>query len=228
MMLFVSNFLKYSTWCRRALSLCFLLVLAGCTGIPSGPIDLRNSSYESPKLRADHPAWGSLAVRFVRDSRPGWELGFHNYLKESYYSDELFDLPVPVVLKRIILREAQAVGSFTPSQEKLNSKYLAELTLRHFYIRTDRNLLDLIPILPTTKITAVVDFDIKLIDQDGRLFLQKNYSSTDPDRMDRLSNLSGSGVDQLLTIMTTLIGELVIDMDQAVPAFWAELRLPVQ
>ncbi len=205
-----------------------MLVLGACTGIPSGPIDLNNSSYESPRFRVDHPAWGSLAVRFVRDSRPGWELGFHNYLKESYYSDELFDLPVPVVLKRIILREAQAVGSFTPSQEKLKSKYLAELTLRHFYIRTDRNLLDLIPILPTTKVSAVVDFDIKLIDQDGRLFLQKNYSSTDPVRAKKLGELSGPGVDQLLTIMTTLIAELVQDMDQAVPKFWAELGLPVQ
>jgi hypothetical protein len=202
--------------------------LGACTGTPSGPIDLEKSRYARPAHSADHDPWGTLAVRFVRDTRPGWELGFHNYLRESYYSDELFELPVAVTIKRLILVESQRSRVFLPEQERTRSKYLLDLTLNHFFIRTDRNLLDLIPILPTALIDAVIDFEVRLVDQDGRLFLSKRYNSAAEDRAKQFESLPNDGVEQLLQILSALMGELIADMDRSVSDFWAELGMPVQ
>lgn len=205
-----------------------LVFLGGCAGTPRGPIDLAKSAYVSPTHSANHEPWGSLAVRYVRDTRPGWELGFHNYLRESFYSDELFELPIAVTLKRLILAESQRSKAFLPEQDRAQGKYLVDMTLHHFFIRTDRNLLDLIPILPTTSIDAVIDFDVKLVDQDGRVFLEKRYNSSDKARKAQFEDLPNNGIDQLLGILTILMEELVADMDRSIPEFWAELGLPVQ
>ncbi len=210
----------------QGLFITLTLAMAGC-GTPSGPIDLADSSYRSPNIAKSHDPWGSLAVRFVRDSRPGWELGFHNYLNDSYYSDELFEFPVPAVLKRLILEESQRAGTFEPRAEDEKSNYLAEIDLKHFYVRTQRNLLDLIPILPTTTVEAVIDFEVRLVDHDGRLFMKKRYNSKDKARRDQLADVGGSGTDRLLEILSVFMGELVVDMDMSVIRFWSELGMSV-
>ena len=214
--------------CRLLVAVALLLCTVACTSTPSGPIHLEESSYEPVSHESGHAPWGTLAVRFVRDIRPGWEVGFHNYLNESYYSDELFELPVPVTLKRLILKEMKSAGVFEPEQEQAKSKYVAEFTLRHFFIRTDRSIFDLIPILPTTTVEAVIDFDVRLVDQDGRLFLNKRYNSRDEEREELNDSLRGSGVDRLLTILSVFMNELAADMDLGVSEFWKELGMPVQ
>ena len=204
-----------------------LLALGGCTSAPGGRINLEKSAYQSPEWRADHPPWGTLSVRFVRDIRPGWELGKHSPLHESYYSDELFELPVPVTLKRLILKELQETGVFRPEKNREHSHYVAEFTLRHFFLKADRTLLDLIPILPTTSFEAVIDFEVRLTDQDGRVFLDKRYDSRSEPWLSRSNEGSGSGADQLLFLLSTMMADLVEDMDRGVQEFWRDLGLPV-
>jgi hypothetical protein len=159
--------------------------------------------------------------------RPGWELGFHNYLKESYYSDELFRLPVPTTLKRLLLKELSNQGTFSASQDSEHSDYVLDLKLQHFFVRTERGIVGLIPFLPLAKVEAVIDFEVKLKDQDGRVFLDKRYASTDPERSEEIEAIPGSGTDQLLGILTAFMSELVSDLNESIPKFWAELGLEV-
>ncbi len=196
--------------------------LAACGSVPSEPIGLDHRAFRSSH-EAGHEPWGPLALRHVRDERPGWELGRFNYLNESYFSEELFRLPVPATLKRLLYRELGRSGAFRPEPEVELAHYLLDVTIRHYYLKTDRDLLTILPVIPALSSEIHVDLEIRLSDVDGRLFLEKRYDSQSAEAAALLSGVEGSGAERLVAITAALLDAMIRDLDLSVPSVWAEL-----
>ncbi|MCB9833527.1 MAG: hypothetical protein H6807_13740 [Planctomycetes bacterium] len=162
-------------------------------------------------------------MRHVRDERPGWEYGRFNYLNESYYSEEIFQLPVPATLKRLFYRELQASGAFVAEQDLTRAHYLLDVTIHHYYLKTDRDLLTILPVVPALSTEIRVDLEIRLTDGDGREFLHDRFDSESPESAALLTGLAGSGADRLVAITAAFLESMIRDLDAAVPRFWAEL-----
>ena len=210
---------------HHGLVLVLLALSSACSIHPNRTMNLDESDYQSPTLRVQHQPWGSLAIGKIQDLRPGWELGHFNYLNESYYSDELFRYPVPVTFKRQLLKEIARTGSFLPTLGTHDSKYILDATIHHFSVRTDRNLIGLLPIFPIVSTDAFVDVEVALVDQDGRRFLKRRYNSRDPERRVQMATVRGN---KLLGIFSVFMADIVHDLDQSIPMFWAELGMDVQ
>ena len=66
---------------RLAAMIALLTLLCGCAHKPIDPAEASAREYRASSYRADHPPWGSVAVRNISDRRPAHELGDTNYLE---------------------------------------------------------------------------------------------------------------------------------------------------
>ena len=203
------------------------LTVVGCAHDPVDPANVGNA-YRSPSLRADHAPWGTVAIPLVRDRRPAHELGRRNYLKSTWISDRLFDRPVPSMLRRMLAREFDRTGVMRPIADVKRSKYVLELDVHHFAVRYSTGVAALLPILPSVDVEAVVDIEYRLVDQDGRRFVEKRFTDRDDTTTATVSNPAAVGTTMLLEILSAFVEDIVVEVDRAIPAFWAELNLPVQ
>ncbi|MEZ6196361.1 MAG: hypothetical protein R3F20_11645 [Planctomycetota bacterium] len=198
-------------------------VLVGCSTTPREPDRVATEVVADLDYRPTHPPYGSIEVEPLRDRRPSYELGRENYLNESYYSEDLFRRPVPATLRRVAERELVTSGVFAAAPSTGRPHYLLRLTLIHFTARADRDLLGLIPVVPSVEVEARFTADVLLTDRDGRRFLEKRYDVTRTATTSTLGNVESTSADLLLMAMGDVIGSLVRDADQGVDAFWREL-----
>ncbi len=215
----------------RAWLFTFLVVLGcGCGSTPFDPSEdpREDSAYSPPDYRAAHEPWGSVAVRSVTDRRGSFELGKENYLNDSWYAESLFTHPVPLTLKRLIERELLAGGVMTIAEDDGSAKYLIDLVIVHFTAHADRDLIGLIPVIPSVAVEGRIDLKLRMTDQDGRPFLDVHYQDTEEATAATVSGIEATGSRVLLTALARVMARLVQDVDQAVPRFWKELGLPVQ
>lgn len=210
---------------RIATLLATLGCLISCSTTPREPDAPRSSDLRPIEFRAEHPAFGSILVEKVRDQRPAFELGSENYLNESYYSEELFRRPVVGVLRSVLGRELVQAGLFTRAPSSGEPQYLLRVSLRHFYAKSDRDLLGLIPVFPTIDVEGRIAAKVLLTDPDGRRFLEKRYDLRRHAATATIGNVPGTGADLLLEVMGDLLERLLLDSDEAVLSFWRELGM---
>ncbi len=216
---------------RRVRLFSVLVVLAwGCSSAPFDPAgDPReDSAYAPPAYRSAHPPWGSVFVRSVADRRPSFELGKENYLNDSWYAESLFAHPVPLTLRRLIERELQGSGVMTIAEDEGSAKYLVDLVIVHFTAHADRDLIGLIPVIPSVAVEGRIDLKLRLTDQDGRPFLEERYQDKEEAMAATVSGIEATGSRVLLRALSRVMARLVEDIDLAVPRFWKDLGLPIQ
>lgn len=186
------------------------------------------SSYEPLAYRADHAPWGTVAVRSMRDRRPSRELQRQGYFKDSYSSDALFDRPIPSMLARLLQREFVATGVFeraigATATGGAGADYFADVTIRHFYARFDRDALSLIPILPTIDIECRIELDVVLTDRDGRRFVDRRFAASDTTSTAAVANPDAVAAALLGRVLERVVGDLIRECDASIPRFWQEL-----
>ena len=212
--------------------LVLFLAASLCGGCAQRPFDagssLEGQSYRSPDHRADHAPWGSVFVRRVEDRRPSYELGRENYLNDSWFSEVAFVRTVPATLKILIERELTAAGVMTTAADAESAKYLVDIVLDHFTAKADRDVLGLIPVIPSIEIEGVIELGLRLTDQDGRPFLDKRYLYRDDTLAATVSGVQSTASELLYTLLTRLLADVVPECDQAIPQFWSELGMEVQ
>lgn len=204
------------------------LLVTGCAHKPFDPATESGGRYVSPTYRADHPPYGDLTIRHLRDRRPSREFGRRDYLNTSYVSTNLFDRPVPAMLKRLLTKELNSSGIFTVVDAPTTSKYLLDIELRHLYCSYDSNVFALIPVLPTIDVDCEIELRARLTDQDGREFLAKDYRRVEDGAATTLGGPESVGQGMLAKMLSDLIGEFLADSDAGVEAFWRELGMEVQ
>lgn len=202
----------------------------GCSSAPFDPSQdpREDSAYSRPEYQSTHAPWGSVFVRSVTDRRPSFELGKENYLNDSWYAESLFTHPVPLTLKRLIERELATSGVMTLAEDEGSAKYLIDLVIVHFTAHADRDLIGLIPVIPTVAVNGLIDVKLRMTDQDGRPFLDVRYQDTEEAMAATVSGIESTGSQVLLKALSRVMARVVKDIDQAVPRFWKELGMPVQ
>ena len=214
---------------RRGLLFAALGFLCGaCTHTRVDPLVGESDHYVSPDFRSAHPPWGDFAVRRVRDLRPSIELGRTNYLNDSYFSEGIFTRSVSTTMKSLITKELVAARVFEFGDDADLTKYVIDLDIIHFSAHSDRNLLGLIPIIPSIGVDCVIEIELRLLDQDGRRFLERRYRRADDTLTATIAGVDATGAKILLELLGQVMAIVVPDCDAAIPAFWHELGLPVQ
>lgn len=212
---------------RVAAMFVLLALLSGCAHKPIDPAEASAREYRASSYRAEHPPWGSVAVRNISDRRPAHELGETNYLEVSYASDALFKRSVPATLKRLLVRELVRSGGFIPAQDVATADYLIDLEIFHFFARSDRDVIGLIPVIPSIDVDCEIDIQLRLVDQDGRRFIDQRYEERDDGLAATITGVEATSAKLLYGALSTVMDRVVRDADQSIPAFWDELGLPV-
>ena len=214
----------------RFLAILGLGCLVGCFGSgprydAARPVDARVTVAEH---KADHAPWGSVAVDEIDDRRPSYELGRENYLNDSWFADQFFERSVPASMRLALERELVRSGAFSRVEAEPEPKYLIKIDLRHFTAKVDRDLIGLIPVIPSIDIEAWIDLRLRLVDQDGRPFLDKRYVFRSGSSTATVSGVEAGAQSALLEQFGLFVAEVVKDCDAAIPAFWQRLGRPIQ
>lgn len=204
------------------------LIMPACSHTPYDPVSEQSGPFQSSAYRADHAPYGTLAIRQFLDFRSAKERGRVNYLNESYYSESLFRRSVPSTLRHLIQKEIHQSGAFTILKDSAASKYTMDIKIQNFYARADRSLIGLIPVVPDVDLDLRVRFHVLLRDQDGRRFLDRVYDQSEHQKTATIAGIEASAAEELSKILSTLMADLVVDCDQAIPEFWKQYNLPVQ
>lgn len=213
---------------RRLCAIAALAVtLAGCAHRPIDPASADPSDYAATTHRADHEPWGSVIVRDITDRRPAYELGERHYLEVSYASEELFERSVPATLKRLIASELVNSRAFTRADDLESADYLVDVEIVHFFARSDRDVIGLIPVIPSIDIDCEIDLRIRLVDQDGRPFIDRRFEKRDDALAATITGVEATSARILYGALAALMDEFVREADSSVPEFWADLGLPV-
>lgn len=198
-------------------------IASGCSTTPREPDSPRSADLPPLEFRAEHPPYGSVVVEPIQDRRPAYELGSENYLNESYYSEELFRRPVVGVVRSVFGRALVTSGLFSPPPTTGEAAYALRVSLRHFYAKSDRDLLGLIPFFPTIDVEGRIVVEMLLTDPDGRRFLERRYDVKETAGTATIGNVPGTGADLLLEALSDLLERFLADADRGVEDFWRGL-----
>ncbi|MCA9319324.1 MAG: hypothetical protein KDB53_01250 [Planctomycetes bacterium] len=205
-----------------------LLALGSCAHERFAAEDrVASSAYRHTGYRATHSPWGTVIVRELRDRRPSEELGRENYLKDSWYSESLFARPVGVTIRELMLSELDAsdvLRSATPPQP---AEYLIDLRVLHFGAKADRDLIGLIPVIPSIDIEGIIEIEVKLTDPDGRPFLDERYRYEDSQLVATIAGVEASAAELMVQLMSRFMAEVVPAIDAAIPRLWESLGMRV-
>lgn len=212
----------------RGLAIAFLaMIAAGCAHDPIDPTSADARGYETTSHRADHEPWGTVAVRDVSDRRPAFELGESHYLEASYTSEAVFRRSVPATLKGLVVRELVTSGAFTPAADATAADYVVDIRIVHLFARSDRDVIGLIPVIPSIDIDCEIDLELRLVDQDGRRFLEKRYEKRGDALAATITGVQATSARLLYRTLAEVMDAFVRDADRAIPEFWSALGLPM-
>ncbi len=202
-----------------------LSILGACGTNPRAPLSAGDASYQSTLFRASHPPYGDLSLTSFRDRRPSFEIGRINYLNESWYSESLLRGSVASNFKRVVLGEFAQAGVFRSNAGGQEASHELEITLYHFYAKSDRDLLGLIPIIPSIEVLAEIEFHVLLRDAEGRRFLDRRFSGLRQADTATIAGVESVAADLLLSLLSELMDEFVREADRKVREFWAQFGM---
>ena len=207
-------------------ALLLAILLGGCAHERFDPVRTEGA-LGGTGYRAGHPPYGTLAIRHVADRRPSHEVGSINYLNDSWFADRLFEREVSGIVRDVFLLELDESGAFDAVPDAEHSDYVLDLSIAHFTCHVDRDLVGLIPFVPSIDLEAKVTIHVLLRDQDGRRFLDERYEEVEESTTATVAGVESSASDLLLEALERVLRRAVPDADRAVPAFWSGLGLPV-
>lgn len=197
----------------------FLAFMASCA---SRPIDLVNDSCPPTKIALRQPPLGAALIRLRADRRPLNEQGASSFLGSSTVPDQDFSVPVLESILRVIARDSRDAGLFTKaSLIDREQPFRVDVVVDHARIGFTEGVSTLIPVLPTSALDAQLTVRLILMDEDGRIYLDRVYEAAEGGLGTAIGNRKASAADLFGATLRTAVDAFLVDARAAYDAWWA-------
>lgn len=196
------------------------LVAAGAA-CRSAPIDLVNDCCPPTEVRVAGTPLGACHVRLRQDQRPIDEHGEETVQGESLLADQRLRAPIAEAILGVIARDSRLAGLFTKTSLYAAAQpFHIDVTILHARAGHTSGLQTVVPVLPFSAIDAWVALRIAFADNDGRVFVEREFER----RLNRaaapLEGLEGTSADLLGTALRQLVDELLPEIKTSYDAYW--------